>query len=104
MLNHNTESKPCRSSRALKIRCAMYPPPPGSDPGYQNAHHCTPRYTQNVITGNVQSVSLAKPCEKSGRNASGSEPPFLTRRAAIWLIIELMPPVAFTAYQAMAMT
>ena len=29
------------SLRAESIRCAMYPPPPGSEPGYQTLHHCT---------------------------------------------------------------
>src|SRR5580704_16789777 len=82
----------------------MYPPPPGSAPGYQNAHHCTPRYTQKVITGRVQSVSLANPWEKSGRNPSGSAPPFFARNAPICAIIELIPPVAFTAYHAIAIT
>ena len=35
-----------------------------------------------VITGRVQSVSLAKPLEKSGRNASGLEAPFVRAQRA----------------------
>ena len=31
----------CDSDFADKIRCATYPPPPGSAPGYQALHHCT---------------------------------------------------------------
>ena len=31
----------------------MYPPPPGSAPGYQNAHHCTKMKTRNVSPGTV---------------------------------------------------
>src|ERR1700722_1358845 len=38
MLNHNVASREFFSSFALNMRCAMYPPPPGSAPGYQVAH------------------------------------------------------------------
>ncbi len=51
MLNHSVASKECFSSFALNIRCATYPPPPGSAPGYQVAHQLTPMYTKNVIIG-----------------------------------------------------
>jgi len=51
MLNHKVASTPSRSLRAAKMRWAMYPPPPGSAPGYQDAHQFTPRYTAIVIRG-----------------------------------------------------
>jgi hypothetical protein len=36
--NHNVASSECFSSLAQNMRCVMYPPPPGSAPGYQVAH------------------------------------------------------------------
>src|SRR5690349_12516790 len=50
-----------RSSRAASIRCATYPPPPGSAPGYQVLHHCTASGTTKTAAAVVQS-------EKSGRS------------------------------------
>src|SRR5262245_59296589 len=38
ILNHSVASSECFSSRAQNMRCATYPPPPGSAPGYQVAH------------------------------------------------------------------
>src|ERR1041384_5067736 len=51
MLNHKVASTPLRSSFAENIRCATYPPPPGSAPGYQLAHQFTARYVNKVIAG-----------------------------------------------------
>src|SRR5881296_939839 len=36
---------------------ATYPPPPGSAPGYQDAHHETPSSVANVITGRTHAAS-----------------------------------------------
>ena len=51
MLNHNVAKSECFSSFALSMRCATYPPPPGSAPGYQVAHQFTAMYTKKVIIG-----------------------------------------------------
>src|SRR5436190_92855 len=75
MLNQRTESNPLRSSLALKIRCAMYPPPPGSAPGYQKDHHCTPILTKNVTTGRTHNASAEIGREKSGKNDVASPAP-----------------------------
>src|SRR5207249_10582007 len=66
------------------MRCAMYPPPPGSAPGYQNAHHCRPRYTVNVITGRAHIAWKEKGREKSGKKAVGAaaEGPAAARNAS----------------------
>src|SRR5580704_12317124 len=69
MLNHSVAPSEFFSSFALNMRCATYPPPPGSAPGYQLAHHCTPRYNTNVITGSVQSASVVHPKWKDGKKA-----------------------------------
>src|SRR6266404_3813359 len=78
MLNQRTESNPLRSSLALKIRCAMYPPPPGSAPGYQKDHHCTPILTKNVTTGRTHNASAEIGREKSGKNDVASLAPRVT--------------------------
>src|SRR5512138_1559074 len=65
--------------------CATYPPPPGSAPGYHDAHHDTPRSVANVITGRTQAASTdggqtermasAEPKRTSGGvNAGWAEP------------------------------
>src|SRR5512142_1035677 len=97
MLNQSTDSNPFFSSLALKIRCAMYPPPPGSAPGYQKAHHCTPRNTTKVITGKVHRFSEVKLREKSGKSASGSEAPFAARIEERRESMTSTPPMACTA-------
>src|ERR1700719_5035908 len=96
MLNHSTENMPWRSSRALKMRCATYPPPPGSAPGYQKAHHWRPRYTAKVITGTVHRVSAENGREKSGKNANGSDALLAARNFSILAIIGDIPPAART--------
>src|SRR5436189_1180129 len=50
-LSHSVASSECRSSLAQNIRGATKPPPPGSAPGYQVAHHPTETYTRNVNMG-----------------------------------------------------
>src|SRR5579875_2789994 len=51
MLNHSVAQSECFSSLAEKMRCAMYPSPPGAAPGYQLAHQFTPTQTKNVTKG-----------------------------------------------------
>src|SRR6185369_7096523 len=106
MLNQRTESKPLRSSLELKIRCAMYPPPPGSAPGYQNAHHCTPMLTRKVTTGSIHKGSAVMGREKSGKKAVASPAlgPTAARIAPNLPSKALMPPQAATAYHATPMT
>src|SRR5579884_3476643 len=39
------------------MRCATYDPPPGSAPGYDDAHQLTPTKTRKVVSG----IQLAAP-------------------------------------------
>ena len=59
MLNHRVARMESRSFRAASIRCAAYPPPPGSAPGYQLAHHCT-------AIGMTNTIAAVRQSEKSG--------------------------------------
>src|SRR2546429_7907423 len=88
------------------MRCAMYPPPPGSAPGYQNAHHCRPRYTVNVITGRAHIAWKVKGREKSGKKAVGSAAagPAAARIAASFGRMGCIPPTAAIADHAKPMT
>src|SRR5712671_6433714 len=106
MLNQSTDNNPCRSSLALKKRCAMYPPPPGSAPGYQKAHHCSPRFTTNVSAGRVHNNSVLSGLEKSGKNdvASPASGPAAARISARRASRLLIPPQAITAKYATAIT
>src|SRR5213078_2476830 len=52
-----------RSVGAASIRCATYPPPPGSAPGYHVLHHCTASGTTRTAAAVLQS-------EKSGKSDS----------------------------------
>src|SRR5437762_12513288 len=62
MLNQRVANNECFSSFALNIRCATYPPPPGSAPGYHVAHQLTETYTRNVIIGiQAEPISGTKP-------------------------------------------
>ncbi len=78
---------------ALNIRCATYPPPPGSAPGYHVAHQLSEMYTRKVIIG------IHAEC-RSGTRLSASPRPLVTN----WAFIAAMPPTAFTAKTANAMT
>src|SRR5215470_16992512 len=106
MLNHKTESTPLRSSLALKILCAIYPPPPGSAPGYQNAHHCRPMFTRKVRAGRVHKASELNGREKSGKKdvASPAVEPVAARIKTSRASRLSIPPHALTAYQATAIT
>src|SRR5438067_46282 len=84
------------------MRCATYPPPPGSAPGYQEAHQVIETYTRNVIIGiqaEFRSGTKLKtdPCP----------PPLAWRAASIaasFVFIASIPPTAWTANTASAMT
>ncbi len=109
MLNQSVAPNEFFSSFALKILCATYPPPPGSAPGYQLLHHCTPRNSTNEISGIVHSASLVNPCEKSGKNESGLAiaPPALAVSALTMLSRSVnapIPPILLTAIHARTIT
>ncbi len=75
------------------MRCATYEPPPGSAPGYDDAHHATPTNTRNVVSG----IQLASP---DGTNARIEPPPLATCLASIPARPALsapIPPTAITA-------
>src|SRR5579871_2039044 len=109
MLNHNVAPREFFSSFAQNMRCATYPPPPGSAPGYHADHHCTPRYIRKVSTGRVQIALEVQPRWKSGKKASGLEvcTPVL---CTSWLTVcncsfkADMPPIFTTATQASTTT
>src|ERR1700684_1824307 len=108
MLNHNVAPSEFFSSFALNMRCATYPPPPGSAPGYQLAHHCTPRYNTNVITGSVQIASVVQPRWKLGKNAVTSLVGWPVARTASFTcescsFSNVMPPIFETATHASTM-
>src|ERR1035437_8374160 len=71
----------------------MYEPPPGSAPGYDDAHHATPMKTRNVVSG----IQLASPEGTKAR----TEPPPLARCFASMparpALSAPMPPTAATA-------
>jgi hypothetical protein len=94
MLNQSVASTPSFSDLDEKIRCAMYPPPPGSAPGYHDAHQLTPRYTAMVMAGIHAALSRG-----SMASAASVEPYTPSRPASIpW-----MPPTAWTAKTARMM-
>src|SRR6266404_1429442 len=96
MLNHKVAASECFSSLAEKMRWAMYPPPPGSAPGYQLAHQFRLKKIKNMM--NQLEV-------QSGTKASVSLPPPM---AASWIascaFSAAMPPTARTAKNANAIT
>src|ERR1700732_1486330 len=105
MLNHRVAPSEFFSSFALNIRCATYPPPPGSAPGYQLAHHCIARYSAKVITGSVQMASVVHPRWKEGKKER-IEPvgcPVSRTTLSIWescILRKFIPPIFATATHA----
>src|ERR1041384_4537519 len=98
MLNHKVASTPLRSSFAENIRCATYPPPPGSAPGYQLAHQFTARYVNKVIAG-IHTES------SSGKNESREPTCALEASSAVILDFRAsIPPTACTARIASTIT
>src|SRR6267378_4870775 len=93
MLNQSVAPSECFSFLALNIRCATYPPPPGSAPGYQVAHQFTEMYTRNVIIGIHTEF-------KSGTRFSASPRPLEISFSFSMPI----PPTAFTANTASTIT
>src|SRR6267154_1661768 len=93
MLNQSVASNEWRSSLALNMRCATYPPPPGSAPGYHVAHQFTETYTRNVIIGIHTEFRL-------GTRFNASPRPLDTS----FSFITSMPPTAFTANTASTIT
>src|SRR5579884_2974037 len=75
------------------MRCATYDPPPGSAPGYDDAHQLTPTKTRNVVIG----IQLASP---DGTKARIEPPPLATCFAstpASPALSAAIPPTAATA-------
>src|SRR5947208_11143604 len=102
MLNHNVASSEFFSSFAQNMRCATYPPPPGSAPGYQVAHQFSEMYTANVIIG-IQT----DPTSGMKLNADPLPPlcnPLAASIAANFIFIASIPPTACTATTASTMT
>src|ERR1700681_3951158 len=79
------------SVREAKMRCAMYEPPPGSAPGYEDAHQLTPMNTRNVVIG----IQLASP--PSGVKARIEPLPRFASVAGGPLLSAPIPPTAATA-------
>src|SRR5229473_140705 len=102
MLNHNVAPSEFFSSLALNMRCATYPPPPGSAPGYQVAHHTTEMYTRNV------SIGIQAEFRSGTKLNTDPAPPEARPRArstsASLSFIWSMPPTADTAATASAIT
>src|SRR5260370_31587225 len=94
MLNHSVAPSECFSFFAEKMRCAMYPPPPGSAPGYQLAHQFKLSSTKKLRKkpelgeGIIASVSRC-------RGASN---------ACTCCVTDCIPPTAFTAKQSSTIT
>src|SRR5206468_10652487 len=93
MLNQSVASSEWRSSLALNMRCATYPPPPGSAPGYQVAHQLSEMYTRKVSIGIHAEVM-------SGTKLSTSlRPPSTT-----FVFMASIPPTARTTNTARMIT
>src|SRR3954463_11610317 len=94
MLNQRVAASEFFSSFAEKIRWAIYPPPPGSAPGYQLAHQFKLIQTRNDRNhDDVQSGTKAKVFR-----------PVTASCAAIFATSPSMPPTAATANTAKAVT
>src|SRR5208337_507706 len=99
MLNHSVAPRECFSFLAEKIRCAMYPPPPGSAPGYQLAHQLRLSSTRKLrkngdaLDGINASVS---------RGAAALE--WARSKARTCVANAPIPPIAWTAKYASRMT
>src|SRR5689334_10561568 len=102
MLNHNVASSECFSSFAQNMRCAMYPPPPGSAPGYQVAHQFIEMYTRNVIIG--IHAELRSGTKLSAEPAVPVASPLARSMAASCCFIESIPPTAWIAATASTIT
>ena len=84
------------------MRCATYPPPPGSAPGYHAAHHCTDRNTRSATSGIQAYASIPDGPNETGstESAARSLPNFTASPA----LSASMPPTASTAYTARMIT
>ena len=78
MLNQSVAFIDSFSFFAASMRCATYPPPPGSAPGYQVAHHCTASGTMKIPAATDQSEKSGRnriACRSSGLATSPASPP-----------------------------
>src|SRR5262245_12252030 len=91
MLNHSVAPRECFSFFAEKIRCAIYPPPPGSAPGYHLAHQFTLKKTRNI--------SHHESCDDGMKRRNSAPFASVMRCCSCGT-----PPTAITAKTASAMT
>src|ERR1700737_2452283 len=71
MLKKSAAPPPSRPFRLAEMFCTTYPPPPGSAPGYHDAHQLTPSSAATVIVGSThmplplgQKASTSRACQK----------------------------------------
>src|SRR5688500_4511134 len=57
MVKSNAAARASCSVLHASMFCATYPPPPGSEPGYQEAHQFNPRSAARVMIGTTQTPS-----------------------------------------------
>src|ERR1039458_5452793 len=92
MLNQSVAPRECFSFLAENIRCAMYPPPPGSAPGYQLAHQLsessTRKLRKNGDADDGMNASVSRACPLTVCAAS---------RARTCAASGPIPPTAWTA-------
>src|SRR3990170_5851918 len=60
MVKKSTALRLSRSVLHASMFCATYPPPPGSDPGYHDAHQLTASRVARVITGTAHTASVGQ--------------------------------------------
>ena len=99
MLNHSVAPRECFSFFAEKMRWAMYPPPPGSAPGYQLAHQLrlssTRKLRKNGDADDGINASVSRACPLTACVAS---------KARTCAASGPIPPTAWTAKYASRMT
>src|SRR3954452_10031070 len=57
MLKNSAALRAWRSSRQANMFCTTYPPPPGSEPGYHDAHQLSVSNGAMVMAGTIQTPS-----------------------------------------------
>src|SRR5688572_24150501 len=94
MVKSNAAARASFSVRQASMFWATYPPPPGSEPGYQDAHQLSPRSAASVMMGTTQMPSplgqkaSAASAEPKGTPDAVMAPPSLASSGP-------RPPIAF---------
>src|SRR3954447_2188639 len=57
MLKNSAAPRASRSVRQASMFCTTYPPPPGSEPGYHDAHQFSVSSAASVMAGTTQTPS-----------------------------------------------